>query len=393
MSTLLKACICCRADYGTRPKSMYAFITFSILFSHYDGEQLYHKPCLACTSCGKRLDSYSLVEHNQQPFCKQCHVKNFGTRDLRHANLPDRDDVLGLSPPTSPTRSSTHLPSLPPRMSPSPSTPATSSRYIPSSAPPVRRTATGQSTGASTQGFNMNGTTSPRLQSTRTFSPPPPQRGFSPSKDLASNPTHTDGRGLVRAPSPWEDEPSSSASVSASTPTCTPTPSTKPANGIPRTIPLSSVISPPSSPTKSAFPPRVSSPFKETPRVSMDSNRPISPSSHSHPPGSFTPSSSASTTSHTPSTPIRTITVPLIPTSTGIRYGAALGGGSAYGSRSGGLASPTGGKFGGSGGFGGTPTCAKCGKMVYFAEQRVSSVCWCYRVWTLFDEGCCAMTV
>ncbi|KAF8966941.1 hypothetical protein BDZ97DRAFT_1903604 [Flammula alnicola] len=46
------------------------------------------KPCLACTACNKRLDSFTLLEHDQQPYCKSCHLKNFGTRDLRHANLP-----------------------------------------------------------------------------------------------------------------------------------------------------------------------------------------------------------------------------------------------------------------------------------------------------------------
>ncbi|KAF5392092.1 hypothetical protein D9757_003357 [Collybiopsis confluens] len=56
--------------------------------------QLYHKPCLACTTCGKRLDSLSLLEHDQQPYCKSCHVKNFGTRDLRQANLPHRPSPL-----------------------------------------------------------------------------------------------------------------------------------------------------------------------------------------------------------------------------------------------------------------------------------------------------------
>jgi hypothetical protein len=52
------------------------------------GRKLYHKPCLTCTSCNKRLDSHSLVEHDEDPYCKICHVKHFGTRHLRHANLP-----------------------------------------------------------------------------------------------------------------------------------------------------------------------------------------------------------------------------------------------------------------------------------------------------------------
>ncbi|EEB97569.1 hypothetical protein MPER_03084, partial [Moniliophthora perniciosa FA553] len=30
------------------------------------GRKLYHKPCLACTLCNKRLDSYTLLEHDQE---------------------------------------------------------------------------------------------------------------------------------------------------------------------------------------------------------------------------------------------------------------------------------------------------------------------------------------
>jgi hypothetical protein len=49
-----------------------------------------------------------LLEHNQEPYCKACHTKNFGTRDLRQANLPYRARSPPLSPssgtPSSPTR-------------------------------------------------------------------------------------------------------------------------------------------------------------------------------------------------------------------------------------------------------------------------------------------------
>jgi len=65
------------------------------------GRKIYHKPCLKCTTCSKRLDSFSLVEHNFEPYCKSCHVKNFGTRDLRSANL--------TTTPTTPKRKPTAL--------------------------------------------------------------------------------------------------------------------------------------------------------------------------------------------------------------------------------------------------------------------------------------------
>lgn len=47
------------------------------------------------------------------PYSKNCHIKNFGTKDLRHANLPNRDQVVGLSPPTSPRRNAGGLDSPP----------------------------------------------------------------------------------------------------------------------------------------------------------------------------------------------------------------------------------------------------------------------------------------
>ncbi|KAL0577171.1 hypothetical protein V5O48_004810 [Marasmius crinis-equi] len=74
------------------------------------GRKLYHKPCLACTSCNKRLDSYTLLEHDQQPYCKSCHVKNFGTRDLRQANLPQAPRrSSSTSPPPPAIRSPTGI--------------------------------------------------------------------------------------------------------------------------------------------------------------------------------------------------------------------------------------------------------------------------------------------
>ncbi|KAG9102407.1 hypothetical protein FRC06_002024 [Ceratobasidium sp. 370] len=72
------------------------------------GQQVYHKFCLKCTSCNKRLDSYSLVEHDNEPYCKGCHLRGFGTQDLRHQNL------ARASPPDSPSSRKTASPSPPP---------------------------------------------------------------------------------------------------------------------------------------------------------------------------------------------------------------------------------------------------------------------------------------
>ncbi|KZV93866.1 LIM-domain-containing protein [Exidia glandulosa HHB12029] len=70
------------------------------------------KMCLKCKSCSKRLDSFSLVEHNFE----SCHVRLFGTRDLRSANLspssPTASPSTSFSPLSTPaltSRSSTDL--------------------------------------------------------------------------------------------------------------------------------------------------------------------------------------------------------------------------------------------------------------------------------------------
>jgi len=74
------------------------------------GRKIYHKPCLTCTECNKRLDSLQLVEHDREPYCKPCHLRLFGTRDLRHNNLPVN------APPTAPKPTLPPVPSTPPRL-------------------------------------------------------------------------------------------------------------------------------------------------------------------------------------------------------------------------------------------------------------------------------------
>ncbi|KAJ7145988.1 hypothetical protein C8R44DRAFT_656022 [Mycena epipterygia] len=53
------------------------------------GRKFYHKPCLACMTCKKRLDSFTLLEHDQEPYCKSCHAKNFGTHNISNRPLAD----------------------------------------------------------------------------------------------------------------------------------------------------------------------------------------------------------------------------------------------------------------------------------------------------------------
>ncbi|KDQ11205.1 hypothetical protein BOTBODRAFT_135940 [Botryobasidium botryosum FD-172 SS1] len=60
--------------------------------------KVYHKPCLKCTACNKRLDSHSLVEHNDEPYCRPCHIRHFSIRDLRHQNLSPAPRPVPTSP-------------------------------------------------------------------------------------------------------------------------------------------------------------------------------------------------------------------------------------------------------------------------------------------------------
>ncbi|KAJ7619399.1 LIM-domain-containing protein [Roridomyces roridus] len=92
------------------------------------GRKYYHKPCLSCTSCSKRLDSFTLLEHDEEPYCKSCHAKNFGTH-----NVPNRTADPLRTPPRRPTVDSSS-PSSPDTQS-SPSRPSNTGRFGPDGLP------------------------------------------------------------------------------------------------------------------------------------------------------------------------------------------------------------------------------------------------------------------
>ncbi|KIM41704.1 hypothetical protein M413DRAFT_444945 [Hebeloma cylindrosporum] len=350
------------------------------------GRRLYHKPCLACTLCNKRLDSFNLVEHNQQPYCKSCHLKSFGTRDLRHANLPY------APPPGDNTARS--------------SSPVSSSSPNKSAFPPqalLRPLSTGNSGPSSSPAFPM-----PRLRPNRSLvtspiSPLFPRGPASPTRETPANGTSPDTNepsngNLIaeeeteeeteKSEVPEQDEEAEESRDTFSEPSDNNTSlSTYPSNTgrpgigtIPRTIPLylnsgrhrtsRSVGVMPSrseSPTASSalrankeaedvegaskaerddhFAPQ-SFPRSGTPGgTPLGRNHSTGPSSFGGSPGTFSGMT------------------PLKQTATGTRYGIALSGGGSVGVHmTGSEASPR--KWGG-----GTPICPRCTKSVFFAEQ------------------------
>ncbi|CAJ0831650.1 1787_t:CDS:2 [Entrophospora sp. SA101] len=85
----------------------------------------WHKTCLACIDCNKRLDSFTLAEHEGEAYCKVCHGRRYGPKGYGFASgssflstdkpLKSRSmttlvndqtsklDRLSSSPPTSPS--------------------------------------------------------------------------------------------------------------------------------------------------------------------------------------------------------------------------------------------------------------------------------------------------
>ncbi|CAO1615856.1 unnamed protein product [Parajaminaea phylloscopi] len=61
----------------------------------------YHKPCLTCVACNKRLDSTLLVEHDGQPLCHNCHRSHLGPGKGGFSKAVPVRATLPNSPPKS----------------------------------------------------------------------------------------------------------------------------------------------------------------------------------------------------------------------------------------------------------------------------------------------------
>ncbi|KAG6856546.1 hypothetical protein H0H87_003365 [Tephrocybe sp. NHM501043] len=255
--------------------------------------------------CNKRLDSYTLLEHNEKPYCKSCHVKNFGTRDLRQANLPYReappDSDLSASPLRNP------LLSTPPRLA-SPLR-SYSSNGTPNDTAP-RRTAL--STSPISSSFPSDTILKEDISeapesifSENTDNAPttPPRRSPEPTPSLVGTPSNTGRPGL---------------------------------GGIPRTVPL-------------------------TPTRSGTYGSYSSPPGGRHSPDNSIGGTPLQTLGEDTSNTVPAIT-PILQTTTGTRYGVAL-----TSNLTGSNGSPR--RWGAST----NPSCPRCGKSVYFAEQVSTS--------------------
>lgn len=322
------------------------------------GRMLYHKPCLACTTCSKRLDSLSLMEHNKEPFCKQCYTRNFGTIDLRQANLPHRDDRINTSPirptrtgsparshgTTSPTQEEIEVEGRfdrakreqPPRMG-SPATKAIANR--------MDRFKITEQPEDSAEEEPLSSTDNPDQQNINRYSVPLKDTDTCTSPDKEET-QDRDGEGQMTEKL-----------------------------GIPRTIPLTAKHTRTFNSGNHAT--LVDRPVTPPTSKAISHNAPASvPHSHSE-----SPPLSVQRGTSLPASPLRpTMTGtrygagltggmrPLVPrgtgTGTGIGLGAAFGAGVGTGNGRGGWSSPVRATFGS-----GTPLCARCSKAVYFAEQ------------------------
>ncbi|KAI8975122.1 hypothetical protein BDF20DRAFT_822500 [Mycotypha africana] len=51
------------------------------------GGNKYHKYCLKCKECGKRLDSTNMVDRDSDLYCRGCYSKAFGPKGFGYGNL------------------------------------------------------------------------------------------------------------------------------------------------------------------------------------------------------------------------------------------------------------------------------------------------------------------
>jgi cysteine/glycine-rich protein len=85
----------------------------------------WHRVCLSCIDCKKRLDSYALAEHEGEAYCKNCHGRRFGPKVYGFGpgtflNTEKRTPKVGVdsSAPATPTEKCASPPTSPRSASP-----------------------------------------------------------------------------------------------------------------------------------------------------------------------------------------------------------------------------------------------------------------------------------
>ncbi|EDP44503.1 hypothetical protein MGL_0985 [Malassezia globosa CBS 7966] len=67
---------------------------------------MYHRHCLKCVVCNRRLDSVSLLEHDGEPFCSNCHRTHLGQgKDRFGTAVPLKPKIPILTSQNPPTTS------------------------------------------------------------------------------------------------------------------------------------------------------------------------------------------------------------------------------------------------------------------------------------------------
>eukprot|EP01094_Clydonella_sp_ATCC50884_P024422 TRINITY_DN6124_c0_g1_i1.p1 TRINITY_DN6124_c0_g1~~TRINITY_DN6124_c0_g1_i1.p1 ORF type:complete len:167 (-),score=41.79 TRINITY_DN6124_c0_g1_i1:223-666(-) len=110
----------------------------------------WHKSCLTCKDCNKRVDSTTLADHGGEAYCKNCYGKNFGPKGfgyggggaIMHTGDQAKTPVNAGGGTSSPVRASSPASSAPaaasstsggaaPKFCPQCGTPAAGAKFCP----------------------------------------------------------------------------------------------------------------------------------------------------------------------------------------------------------------------------------------------------------------------
>ncbi|KAI9348290.1 hypothetical protein DFJ73DRAFT_835541 [Zopfochytrium polystomum] len=100
----------------------------------------YHKQCLTCKECNRRLDASILAERNSEPYCKNCYNKLFGPKGYGFGS------GSGVLSTDSTITDEQRFPAMQPAVLPSATSPPTAPYFPAASRSPALSTASAQET-------------------------------------------------------------------------------------------------------------------------------------------------------------------------------------------------------------------------------------------------------